>query len=131
MSLLRAKFVWKCHILAKIYFIFLENPLKQSWNSINTKFRPQQKDRKSSYQVKQILAFFCNIIALTSGYNTVKGLRVTKLSKKLSLKGSGASWKQPKVSIDNHLQNIRLTLFFMGNSALREKFNFYFSRCFW
>ena len=34
----------------------------------------------------------------------MKGLRVTKIAKKLSLKRSGASWKQKNISRDNHLQ---------------------------
>ena len=38
MSLLTAKFVKNNHILAKIYFTFLKNVLKQTWNSLNTKF---------------------------------------------------------------------------------------------
>ena len=41
--------------------------LKQTWNSLSTKFRPQWKDRKSSYQVKQILKRFCNLFAQFSG----------------------------------------------------------------
>ena len=50
-----------------------------------------RKNRKSSYQVSQILALSCNLIALILGQNCVKDFRVSKLQKKLSLKGSGAS----------------------------------------
>ena len=78
MSLLIAKFVKNSHIQARIYFIVLKNVLKQTWNSLYTKFQPQWKDRKSSYQVRQILGLFCCLIALILGWNSVKGLRVIK-----------------------------------------------------
>ena len=40
MSLSITKFVKKSAIYARIYFIFLKNVLKQTWNSFNTKFGP-------------------------------------------------------------------------------------------
>ena len=67
MSLLNAKFLKTCHIYARIYFAFLKNVLKQTSNYFNTKFGTQSKDRKSSYQVREILAIFSNIIALILG----------------------------------------------------------------
>ena len=67
MFLLTNKFVKNSHMLARIFFIFLKNVLKQTWMSFNTKFQRQWKDRKSSYQVKQILELFCNLIALILG----------------------------------------------------------------
>ena len=67
MSLLTAKFIKSIHIWSGIYFIFLENILKQSWDSFNTKFQSQWKARKSSYQVRQILALFRYVIALILG----------------------------------------------------------------
>ena len=72
------------HIYARIYFVFLKNILKQAWNSFNTKFRPQWKYRKSSYQVKQISALFCNLIVLILGQNSVNNLRVTKIVKEFT-----------------------------------------------
>ena len=36
--LLTTKFVKNSHIWARIFFIFLKNVLKQTWNSFNTKF---------------------------------------------------------------------------------------------
>ena len=67
MALLTAKFVKNSHIWPRIYFIFLKNVLKESWNSFNTKFQPQWKARKTSYQVRQILALFFYLIALILG----------------------------------------------------------------
>ena len=67
MCLLTAKFVKNNHIYAITYFIFLKIVLKQTWNAFNTNFWPQKKDHKSSYQVRQIFALFCNLIALTLG----------------------------------------------------------------
>ena len=46
------------HIWARIFFIFLENVLKQTCNSFNTKFQPQSKHWKSSYKVKQVFGMF-------------------------------------------------------------------------
>ena len=40
-SSLTAKFARSCHILAKIYFIFLKNVPEQTWNAFNTKFQTQ------------------------------------------------------------------------------------------
>ena len=39
----------------------------QTWKAFNTKFEPQWKDRESSYQVRQILALFCKLVALILG----------------------------------------------------------------
>ena len=78
MLLLTTSFVNSSHIKAIIVFIFLKNVLKQTWNSFNTKFQTQWKDRESSYQVRGILGSFCHLIALILGLSRVKGLRVTK-----------------------------------------------------
>ena len=76
------KFVRNSHIWAKIYFMFLENVLKQTWNSFNTKFEDQSKSWKNSYQVKQILALFCYLIPPILVYSSVEGLRVNKIVKR-------------------------------------------------
>ena len=39
--LLTAPIVKNSHIKARIYFTFLENVLKQTWKTFNTKFQPQ------------------------------------------------------------------------------------------
>ena len=67
MSLFIAPIVKNSHILSGIYFIFLKNVLHQAWKIFNTKFEPQWKDRKSSYQVRQMLALFCKPVALILG----------------------------------------------------------------
>ena len=59
MSLLTASVVKKSHYLAGIYFIFLKKVIGQTSKAFNTKFGPQWKDRKSSYQVRQIFALLC------------------------------------------------------------------------
>ena len=83
MYLLTAKFTKNSPIQARIYFIFLKNILKKPWNSFNAKFQPQWKDRKSCYQVRQILVLFRNLIALILVLKSVKDLRVTKISKEI------------------------------------------------
>ena len=65
MSLLAVFIVKNSHILAGIYFIFLKKVLDQTWKAFNNKFGHYWKDRKSSYQVGQILALFCKLVALT------------------------------------------------------------------
>ena len=67
MFLLTAKLVKNSHIQARIFFIFLKDVLKQTWNSFNTKLQTQCKDGKSSDQVRQILAHFFHLIALILG----------------------------------------------------------------
>ena len=83
---------------------------------------------KSSYQVREAFAPFCNLIALTLGYNSVERLRLTKIVKEIKFEGV---WDelQPrkffqKQSVTKHL---RLTLVPMKNRAPREKFNCYFT----
>ena len=83
MSLLKANFVKNIHIWARIYFLLAKNLLQQNWNSFNTKFQPQSKLRKSSYEVTQLLAVFCYLIALILGENSVKGFPVTKIFKEI------------------------------------------------
>ena len=37
---------------------------KQTWNFFNTEFQPQWKDRKSSYQVKQVFRLFWHLTSV-------------------------------------------------------------------
>ena len=64
MYLLTATIVKSNDIYTRIYFIFLKLVLEQTSKSFNTKFRPQQKGGKSSYKVRQLLAFFYNLVPL-------------------------------------------------------------------
>ena len=129
-SLLIATFA-KSHIQVRISFIFLRNVLKQTWNFFNTKVQPQWKDQKSSYQVRQILAIFSNLTAIFLVWNSVKGLRVTKNVKEIKFEGvwekleSKAGFQRQSVT-----KYLRPILGCTGNSALGEKFNFYFSLVF-
>ena len=67
MFLLTALIANNSHILARIYFIFLKNILDQSWKAFNAQFGPQWKNWENSYQVKHILAPFCELITLILG----------------------------------------------------------------
>ena len=87
MSLLATKFVKNSHIWGKIYFIFLKNVLKQTRNSFNTKFQAQWKACSSSYQLKQILAVFCDLIPLILGRSSVEVLGVTEIVKEIKFEG--------------------------------------------
>ena len=86
-----AQIVINSHILAGIYLIFLENVLDQTWRSLKTDFGPQQKYWKRSYQVRQNLALFCNLVALILGWYCVNSLMVAKFIREIGLKEPGAS----------------------------------------
>ena len=64
MSLLTSPFAKNSHNYVGIYFISLKNVLKQTWKSFIINFQPQWKDQRSSFQLRQILAFFWNLLAL-------------------------------------------------------------------
>ena len=87
MSLLETKFVKNSHILGKIYLIFLKNVLKQTRNSFNTKFQAQWKACSSSYQLKQILAVFFDLISLILCQSSVEVLGVTEIVKEIKFEG--------------------------------------------
>ena len=65
MSLLTALIIKISHILAEIYFICIRNVLDQTWKIFNTKFVPRWKDSENSYSLRQVLALFCKLTALT------------------------------------------------------------------
>ena len=81
MSLSRAPIIQNSHILAEIYFIFLQKHLRRNWKCFNTNFRPQWKDLKSSCQVTLNLPLFCNLVFLNLGRIFVKALELSKLWK--------------------------------------------------
>ena len=65
--MLKTAFIVKnSHIFAGIYFIFLKNVLYQTLKSFSGKFGSHWKARKSSYQVRNVLAPFCTLVALVS-----------------------------------------------------------------
>ena len=131
MSLLKTKFLKNSHIWGKIYLIFLKNVLKQTRNSFNTKFQAQWKACSSSYQLKQILAVFCDLIHPILGQRSVEVLGVTKIVKEIKFEGVLDKLKSKKMFRRILLtKNQRLTLVSMWNNALREKFHFCFPRVF-
>ena len=131
MSLLPTKFVKNSHIWSKIYFIFLKNVLKQTRNSFNTKFQAQWKACSSSYQLKQILAVFCDLIPLILGQSSVEVLGVTEIVKEIKFEEVLGKLKSKKRFQRILLtKNQRLTLVSMWNNGLREKFHFCFPRVF-
>ena len=65
----------------------------------------------------------------------MRGIRVTKIVKEINFEGVWGELESKKDSkrqpfIVKRQKDFRLTLVFMSNSALREKFNFYFPRVF-
>ena len=69
--------------MAEIYFIFIKNRPRLDLKGFEDQIWTLKIDQKNSYQVKQILAIFCRLVAR----------RVTKIVEKLSLKGTGTSFK--------------------------------------
>ena len=132
MSLFIVKFAKNSHLYSRICLIFLKNFLKQNWTSFNTIFWPQWKDRKSSYRIRQVLSFFSNLTSIILVENSVKGIKVTAIAKKIKFKEVWAEL-QP----ENGIQRIpvtkyrKLTLVFMWSGTRLEKFNSGFSRNFY
>ena len=131
MYLLTAKFVKNSYIQATIYFISLKNTLKQTWNPCNTKFHPQQKHQKSSYQVRRTLALFCNLICLISGHNSIKALRVTKIVKEIKFEEVWGKLKSKKgFQIQSFTKYLRLTLVFLEIVHYGKSLTSVFQECF-
>ena len=131
MSLLPTKFVKNSHILGKILFIFLKSVLKQTRNSFNTKYQAQWKACSSSYQLKQILAVFCDLIPLILGQSSVEVFVVTDIVKGNKFEGVWDKLESKKRFQRQYLTKYqRLTQISMWNNALREKFHFCFPRVF-
>ena len=78
MSLLTGLTVKNSHILARIYFSFLEKLPGPNLKSFTSLF---------SYQVRKIFTLFCKLVALIVKLNRVKGLRSTKIVKQIRFKG--------------------------------------------
>ena len=64
MSSLRVPIIENNNFVTDIYFIFLKTRLRSNLKCFNTKFGTQYKDRKISYQVKQILSLLCNLVTV-------------------------------------------------------------------
>ena len=77
LSLWTGPIVINSHIFAGIYFILLRERPRPNLKVFNTKLAFHLKGRKSSHQVRQISALFCNLIALIFSKRCVKGFRVT------------------------------------------------------
>ena len=63
-SFINSSNCYKLSYLARIHFIFLNIALDQAWKTFVAKFRAQSKEKKSCYQVRQILRLSCKLAAL-------------------------------------------------------------------
>ena len=126
--LLTTNFVKNSDIYSRISFIFLKNVLNQIWNAFNTKFWHQSKDQKSNYQVGEAFAFFCKLIAVTLGWNSVKSFSIAKSVKEDIFEGV---WDEFPEKNGFQRQSVtkyqRLTLVFLWIGTPQEKFNCYIS----
>ena len=106
MSLLPALIVKNSDIFGWNLLIFLKTIVDQTWKAFNTEFGPQSKDQESSYWVRQFLALFCIVVALTLGWNCVKGLRVTKIVKQIKFKGVRGQVRSKKLFAETTIHKI-------------------------
>ena len=115
------------HILVRIYFIFL----KKIQARPNLKGFQYQiwKHHKISYQLGQILAFFCKLltqIACSNCWNCVKGCRFIKIAKQIKFEGVlGKLDTRICFPRQSWTKCLRKALLFIWNSAQRENWNFY------
>ena len=127
MSLLGVPIFLKSHFLAEIHFIFLKTHPRYNFKGFQYKIWIQWKDRKSSYQVKQILSLPCKFATPILDEKYVKSLRITKIVKQIKFEGDcgelEAKYCFQRQSWPKHM---RQTLVLVRNSTLREKFNFNF-----
>ena len=92
-----------------------------------SKFGPQWKDRKSSYQVIQIFSLLCKSVTLILDWNYVKSLRVTNIVKRIKFERAWGKL-EPKYCFQRQSlpKYMRQNLVLVWNRALRQKFNFNF-----
>ena len=129
--LVPTNFFKSSHLWDRYFFIFLKTVLNQILTAFITKLWCQWTDLKSSYQRRESFALFCNVLALTLAYNSVERLRLTKIVQEIKFKRVWDNLGSKKfVQRESVTKYLRLTLVFMKNSALRERFNCYFSGLF-
>ena len=126
--LLRAKLLRNNDILARISLILLKKLLKESWNSFNVKYETQLKERRNSYQVKQILGLFLT-------FNCSK-FTLRKCEKFYSQQNYQRNWVWRSLQGDRIKKSFQrqyfakylgATLVLISDCPQREKFSFYFS----
>ena len=117
LSFLRTAISWR-----KFTLFFYKKVLHQTWKTFNTKFGPQSKERKSSYQIRQILALFLQI-SCSRNKTVSKVLNLQDLSNKPNFKRSGESWKQEN-DFRDCLENFPFYIFI-------NSFRCYKHWCFW
>ena len=104
-----------------MFFKFLKNVLKQTWNYFNTKFWLKWKDRERNYQARLNLGLFSHLIVLFLHQVCVKGLRVTKIFKEIKFEGVWNELESKKFFRDNNSQNTWEWLEFSSDIAHNGK----------
>ena len=89
-----------------MYFIFLKNVLKQTWNSFNAKFQPQWKDSEKQFPSIANFSNFLELNCSNVGLQQCESLSVTKIVKKKKIEGIWGKLDSKKVSRNNNSQNI-------------------------
>ena len=114
-----------------IHFIFLKERPRSNSKVLQYQVWTSVKRSKSSYHVSQILTLFRKLVTLILGWNCVKDLRVTKIVREIQFEETWGVLEAKNCFQRQALTKyLRKSLVFMWNSALWEKFNFYFQRVF-
>ena len=122
-SLLTAQIAKTVIFWVEFTLFFSKDVLDQTWTSF--KFRPQWKDRKSSYQVRPILTLFCNLFPLILGWKCVEDQEIIKIVKQI--RGSVTSQRRRLVCRDNHSQIFDTSSSFHLKYSTTGKVSFLFS----
>ena len=104
-----------------MFFKFLKNVLKQTWNYFNTKFWLKWKDRERNYQARLNLGLFSHLVVLFLHQICLKGLRVTKTFKEIKFEGVWNELESKKFFRDNNSQNTWEWLEFSSDIAHNGK----------
>ena len=72
---------------ARVSLTYFANDCRSNFKGFNTKFGPQWKDWKNTYQVKQVLSLLSKFVTLYLDGNYAKGLRVIKIVKQIKFEG--------------------------------------------
>ena len=129
--LLRAKLLRKIISWREFPWSCFKKMLKQIWNSFNVKYKPHWKDRKKSYQVRQILGLFLSL--------NCTQLKLKKCEKNYSNHNyqRNCIWRslqldriKPNFQRQYFAKYLGANLVLMWDSTQREKFSFSFSSVF-
>ena len=129
MFLLTVSILKNNNIFAATYFIFQYKGSTKNLNVFRYRLWTSVKKSVNLLWSKTIFSFFFyNLVALILRWNCVKRLIVTKIVQKINFDEDLSELEAKHCFQRQSLTKFRMrNLVFMWNSAVRKKFNFYFS----